>query len=77
MVWIAIFIVYQAPPNAVDWNGPWSFGMTHVADAQYASEAECRSEAVQFIGRMHQGMLAPMRYRCIEVPASLPKGAER
>jgi hypothetical protein len=26
---------------------------------------------------MHDGMLAPMRYRCIAVEAGLPKGAPR
>lgn len=77
MVWIAIFFVYEAPPNAVDWDGPWKIGITHVSEEHYSSEAKCRTEAIQFIGRMHQGMLAPMRYRCIEMPAALPKGAER
>ena len=65
MVWLLIFIVYQAPPDAVDWDGPWKIGMTKMADTPFKSEAECRNSAIQVIGRMHQGMLAPMRYRCV------------
>lgn len=77
MIWIAVFFLYEAPADAVDWDGPWKVGLTHVAKEHYKSEAECRNEAVQFIGRMHQGMLAPMRYQCIQVQATLPKGAPR
>jgi hypothetical protein len=75
--WLLILVVYAAPPDAVDWDGPWDFGMTQVVDTQFRSEAECRNSAVQLIGKLHQGMLAPIRYRCVEVPASLPKGAPR
>jgi hypothetical protein len=39
--------------------------------------ADCRSYAIQFIGKMHQGMLAPMRFKCVAFEASLPKGAQR
>jgi hypothetical protein len=77
VVWILVLVVYAAPANAVDWDGPWKFGMTHVVDTRYASEAECRNSAVEMIGRLHQGMLAPIRFRCVEVPAGLPKGAPR
>lgn len=77
MIWLLVLIVYQAPPNAVDWDGPWKFGMTEVPDTRFASEAECRTFAIRLIGRMHDGMLAPMRYRCVPVDADLPKGAPR
>lgn len=77
MVWLLILIVYKAPPDAVDWNGPWTFGMTHVVDERFSSEAECRNAAIQTIGRVHQGMLAPIRFRCVPVEAALPEGAPR
>jgi hypothetical protein len=77
MVWLLVLAVYQAPPDAVDWDGPWKIGMTRVVDAPYHSEAECRNSAVELIGKLHQGMLAPVRYKCVEVPADLPKGAPR
>jgi hypothetical protein len=51
--------------------------MTHVVEGHFGSEAECRNTAIELIGRMHQGMLAPIRYRCVEVPAGLPQGAPR
>jgi hypothetical protein len=77
MIWLLIFIVYAAPDNAVNWDGPWKLGMSRVMDQRFASEADCRNAAVQFIGKMHEGMLAPMRYRCVGVEGSLPKGAPR
>jgi hypothetical protein len=77
MVWLLILIVYQAPPNAVDWNGPWTAGMSRVMDGHFGSEAECRNAAVQAIGSLHQGMLAPIRYRCVAVEETLPEGAAR
>lgn len=77
MVWLLVFVLYQAPANAVDWNGPWKVGITKLSDEQFKSQAECRNFAVQAIGRVHQGMLAPIRFRCVAVDASLPKGAPR
>lgn len=77
MKWLMILVVYAAPPDAVDWDGPWEFGMTHLVEEQFETEAECRTSAVQMIGRIHQGMLAPIRFRCVPVEAALPKGAPR
>jgi hypothetical protein len=77
MMWILVFALYQAPADAVDWDGPWTFGKTFTSEKQFQSEAECRSAAVKTIGRIHQGMLAPIRYRCINMQASLGKGAPR
>ena len=77
MKWLLVIAVYAAPPNAVNWDGPWELGLTKLMDQQFTSEAECRNYAVQFIGKMHQGMLAPMRYRCVPFEAGLPKGAPR
>jgi len=77
MKWILVLVVYAAPADAVDWDGPWEFGMTQIVETPYSSEAECRNSAIELIGRVHQGMLAPIRFRCVEMPASLPAGASR
>jgi hypothetical protein len=77
MVWLLVLAVYQAPPDAVDWKGPWKIGITHLVDEQYKSEAECRAAAAQKIERLHEGMLAPIRYRCVAVEEDLPEGAPR
>jgi hypothetical protein len=76
-IWVLLLVIYEAPPNAVDWDGPWKAGMTNAVDRRFRSEAECRNTAVELIGRLHQGMLAPIRYKCVEMASSLPKGAPR
>jgi hypothetical protein len=73
MVWLLMLMVYEAPANAVDWDGPWKLGLTKVVDTKFTSEAECTTFAIRLIGKMHDGMLAPMRYRCVPADASLPK----
>jgi hypothetical protein len=30
MKWLLVRAVYAAPPDAVDWDGPWELGMTTV-----------------------------------------------
>lgn len=77
MVWLLVLVIYAAPEDAVDWDGPWKLGMTKIVETQYHSEAECRNTAIELIGNLHHGMLAPIRYRCVEVPGNLPKGASR
>jgi hypothetical protein len=77
MVWLLILVVYQAPADAVDWNGPWKFGMSQASKPTFQSEAECRNAAIEAIGRIHQGMLAPIRFRCVSVESGLPKNAPR
>ena len=77
MVWMLLLVVYHAPDNATNWNGPWTFGTPFLDDKQYQSEADCRNAAIQKIGRIHQGMLAPIRYRCVSVPAELQRDASR
>lgn len=76
-MWLLLLIVYSAPPGAVDWDGPWTFMTTQVNEHTYSSEAQCRTNAIQIIGRAHQGMLVPIRYRCVQADASLPIGAPR
>ena len=77
MKWLLIITIYTAPPSAVDWNGPWDLGTAKMFEQPFESEASCRSTAVRFIAKMHEGMLAPMRFRCVSVEAGLPKGASR
>lgn len=76
-MWILVLAMYGAPPDAVDWDGPWTYMETKVLERQFTSEAECRNTAIKLIGDIHQGLLAPIRYRCVELPAVLPKGAPR
>jgi hypothetical protein len=77
MVWFLLLFVYKAPADPVDWNGPWTYGMSRMMDDPFPSEAACQSAAAKIIARLHEGMLAPMRYRCVGVPDGLPKGAPR
>jgi hypothetical protein len=71
-----VIAIYAAPSNAVDWDGRWNFGMARAGNT-FKSEAECRNSAIQLIAKMHQGMLAPMRFACVPFDAALPKGAPR
>lgn len=76
--WVIVMLVYAAPANAVDWNGPWSKGMTVAGKEFFRTEAECRNEGIQWIARVHAGgMLAPARFQCVPFPDSLPVGAPR
>ena len=75
-IWLLIVTMYAAPSDAVDWDGPWKFGMAR-AGTTFKSEAECRNSAIQLMAKMHEGMLAPMRYACVPFDATLPKGAPR
>jgi len=77
VVWALVFMVFHAPNDTINWDGPWTAGQAIAQDQVFASEDECRNYAIEFIGRMHQGMLAPMRYACVEFPSTLPKGAPR
>lgn len=77
MKWLLILIVYAAPADAVDWNGPWSFGMTHLVETPFESEKACRDAADAVIAKVHEGMKAPIRYRCVAVDDALPKDAPR
>jgi len=72
MTWVAIVLVYQAPADAVDWRGPWTRGMTIGGKDFFPSERACKAETEGRITRMHQGMKAPMLYRCVPFPESLP-----
>ena len=79
MVWFLIFHIYVAPIDAVNWEGPWAIDdkPALTAERYFKSQAECDAVAKKFIDKMHEGMLAPMRYNCVGIPDSLPRGAPR
>ena len=77
MIWLVVLNFYAAPPNAVDWNGPWKLGTSRINDRQFATEAQCRNAAIELVGQMHQGMLAPIRFKCVGIAAGLPVDAPR
>ncbi|TCM19400.1 hypothetical protein EDF56_10335 [Novosphingobium sp. PhB165] len=77
MVWLLLLVAYQAPDDAINWDGPWKFGMSQMVEQQFASEAQCRSAATKMVKKIHKGMLAPIRFHCVSVDADLPKGAPR
>jgi hypothetical protein len=70
-VWVAILLVYAAPPDAVDWRGPWTRGMTVSGKNFYPSEAACQADTDGWIARIHHDMKAPILYRCVRFPESL------
>ncbi|MDZ4276152.1 MAG: hypothetical protein U0995_08945 [Erythrobacter sp.] len=77
MKWALIFIIYIAPDDAVDWDGPWEIGMIEASENYFDSAAECRNEGIAVKGRVQQGILAPIRFHCVPVEGGLPKGAIR
>lgn len=75
MIRVMVLWVYAAPNRSVNWDGPWNFGMSRTMETTYRDEASCRNSAVTFMAKMHEGLLAPMRFRCIPIQGSLPVGA--
>ena len=76
-MWLLILVIYVAPPDAVNWKGSWSLGMTKLVEARFSSEATCRSAARGIKDRLNQGMLAPVRFHCMPVAAEMPADAPR
>ena len=78
MVWLLVFHIYIAPADAIDWDGPWRIDdKPLMVERYFGTKAECDAAAKKVIDKMHEGMLAPMRYNCLGVVDSLPKGAPR
>ena len=75
--WILIFMIYTAPDDAIDWDGPWELGFHFVPDARFDTSEECRLTAEAHIKKTQESMKAPQRFQCVAVDAVLPKGAER
>ena len=76
-IFILVMSVYVAPPDAVDWNGPWEHGLVQHMNHKFKSESECLSAAAILKQQMQKGMLAPLRFACVAFDQSLPEGAPR
>ena len=77
IMWLLILVVYGAPPDAVNWKGPWELGPAVLRDERFANEASCLGAGSRIKASLNEGMLAPVRYHCIRVDAGLPPGAQR
>ena len=75
--WLLVLVVYAAPADAIDWNGPWAFGMAHMEDQPYPTEAKCKIAGITMVKRLHKGMRAPIRIKCVPFGDSLPVNAPR
>jgi hypothetical protein len=76
-VWVLLMGVYAAPYNAGPWDGPWKAGMFIADKEPFETEEECHKKANFMMKKLHKGMLAPIRYKCVTFDQSLPKGAPR
>ena len=76
-MWLLIMVIYVAPPDAVNWQGSWELGMTKLVERRFSSEATCRSAGREIKDRLNQGMLAPVRFHCLNISSELPAGAPR
>ena len=75
--WLLFIHIYAAPPNAIDYDGPWKYGATPRPRLHQSLEA-CREEGVSFTKAMFDGgVKAPTRWRCVKIDATLPEGVER
>ena len=77
MIWFLIISIYAAPPDAMSYDGPWVVRLTNMEAQPFRTMADCRNAAIEKIARLHEGMMAPMRYRCVPMAARLPAGARR
>ncbi len=71
-VWALIFIIYTAPNDSINWDGPWEAGMIFSEEKSITSEQECQKKAKYIIDKMQQGMHAPMLFKCIPFDRSIP-----
>ena len=76
-MWLLLFAIYVAPPDAVDWQGPWELGMTRLMEQHYASKKDCLDAGAKVKSRLNEGMLAPVRYHCVEIAGELSSGIAR
>ena len=70
-VWVAVMVIYQAPADAIDWQGPWIRSKAFVSPNFFQSESECRRTTEQLIAKMHEGMKAPIQFQCALFSESL------
>ena len=76
-MWLLILVVYAAPPDAVNWKGPWELGIAVLREERFVDEANCLNAGFQIKAKINQDMLAPVRFHCVRVDAGLPAGVPR
>ncbi len=76
-MWLLVVAIYVAPPNAVDWQGSWTLGLTRLDEKHYASEKDCLDAGAKLKSRLNEGMLAPVSYHCLEISGELPAAVAR
>ena len=76
-MWFLILSVYVAPPDAVNWKGSWELGMTKMMERRFESELNCINAGKGTKARLNEGMLAPVRFKCVQIASGLPAGASR
>lgn len=77
VMWLLILAIYVAPPDSVDWKGPWELGLANLIEERFGTEAGCLNAAIQIKAKLNEGMLAPVRFHCVNIDAALPAGAPR
>ena len=76
-MWLLIIALYAAPPDAINWKGSWEFGMAKLVEHQFENEADCLKQGLEIKATLNEGMLAPVRFHCIEIASGLPSGTPR
>ena len=76
-MWLLLIAIYVAPPDAVNWQGSWELGITRLMEQHYETEKACLSGGEELKARLNEGMLAPVRFHCIQLPGELPAGIDR
>ncbi len=77
IMWLLILAIYVAPPDAINWKGSWELGLANLIEERFETEAICLNAAIQIKGELNEGMLAPVRFRCVNIDAVLPANAPR
>ena len=76
-MWFLILSIYAAPPDAVNWKGSWELGMTKMMERGFKNELDCINAGKETKARLNEGMLAPVRFKCVQIASGLPAGATR
>ena len=67
-MWLLILVVYFAPPDSVDWNGPFELGLARISEEHFTTEELCLNRGKEIKAELGNGMLAPVRYQCLMFP---------
>ena len=69
-MWVLIMAIYFAPADAVDWKGTYELGLTRLSDERFDSEKACLNRGAEHKANLREGMLAPIHYQCLKLPAT-------